>query len=43
MSKLDDLLQADEELKREIKKLILDLFKDCDYEPFTFVDEVYKL
>lgn len=36
-------VQGGDKAKRAIKKLILDLYKEVDYEPFEFVDRVSKL
>lgn len=52
MSKLDEILMfnqpnswssEEEKAKKEIKKLIFDLFKEAEYEPYKFVEKVEAL
>jgi len=37
------VLEVEAELKKEIKDLVLDIFKEVEYDPFEFVDRVSKL
>lgn len=39
---LDGITQS-ERLKKNVKTLILDLFKEADYEPYKFVEKVENL